>query len=211
MLKYLCAVWDKAIDQSVTVTEESVELWGSLNRRGSWEVELLPLNCHRTAAWWYHAPHLRFHLQQPIGNVSCTCYTCTLLTWWLTWRSWSEAHLLSPGVLCLCVKKLISSSTCLSQRSQHVTISCQATRKHNHIIRYRHTHLKCGNQTPYMFYYSQFAFFFFLHPLVIKYPYWIGRGYLWIMCITGYPLTVYHIAENVIHATRSRRVRQDIT
>lgn len=142
MLKYPSAVWDKAIDQSVRVTKESVELWGSLNRRGRCGVELLPLHCHRTAAWWYHAPHLRIHLQQPINNVSPTCYTYTPLTWRLTWRSWTEAHLLSPRVLCLCVKKLISSSTCLSQGSEHVTISCQATHKHKQISLYTETDLK---------------------------------------------------------------------
>lgn len=127
MLSYLSTVWDKSIDQRVTVTEESVELCGSLNRRGSCGVELLPLHCHRAAAWWYHAPHLRIHLQQPINIVSCIFNTDTL---WLSWSSRSEVHLLSPGMLCLCVKKLIGSSTCLSEGSQHVTIRCQATHIH---------------------------------------------------------------------------------
>lgn len=35
-------------------------------------------------------------------------------------------YLLSPGVLCLCVKELIGPSPCLGQGPQHVPISCWA-------------------------------------------------------------------------------------
>lgn len=52
--------------------------------------------------------------------------------------SWSEAHLSSPGVFCLCVKEFISSSTCLGQGSQHITISCQATHRHKKIRDHKH-------------------------------------------------------------------------
>lgn len=60
---YLSAVRHKAINQCVTVIEQSMELLGGLYGQGGSRAELLPLHWHWTAAGRRHTLHLTRHLR----------------------------------------------------------------------------------------------------------------------------------------------------
>ncbi len=127
---YLSAVWHKSVHESVTVTEESVKLWRGLNRRrcSGWNC------CHFTATdlqpgdsirwtWartWNYPTHL---FNSSLAHCGEIMFPFKLFK---QYNSVCVIHLFSPSVFHLCVEIFICSSTCLSQSSEHMTISCRA-------------------------------------------------------------------------------------